>query len=137
MILVDTNVISEPLRPRPEPRVRDWLGPWEDQISISAISLGELIYGVEQMPLGRRRDTLQTAIEGLQRRLAGRILPVDDAVASGYGRLMAARRSLGRPLPILDALIAATALVHGLSLATRNTRDFEGLGLELINPWEA
>lgn len=139
MIIVDTNVISELLRPTPEPAVEAWLGE-QDGLSIylTAISEAELRYGVAIMTSGKRRDDLGVAIDRILRDdMAGRILPFDSAAARAYAEIAASRRSAGKPISQADCQIAAIARAHNAPVATRNTPDFEGCGIDLINPWTA
>lgn len=139
MIIIDTNVISELLRPNPEPAVEAWLGA-QDGLSIylTAISEAELRYGVAIMTNGKRRDALSNAIDRILRDdMAGRILPFDSASARAYATIAAARRSSGTPISQLDCQIAAIARAHSAPVATRNTPDFQGCGIDLINPWNA
>jgi predicted nucleic acid-binding protein len=136
-ILLDTNVLSEVTRPAPSARVLDWLhGLDEDRTFISAVSLAEIRRGVALMDSGRKRDALAIWLEqDLPQRFAGRILPVDESVAIGWGDLMAEAKRRGRGLASMDGLIAATAIAHDLTLATRNVRDFDGLVPRLFDPW--
>ncbi len=139
MIIIDTNVISELLRPTPEPAVEAWLGE-QDGLSIylTAISEAELRYGVAIMASGKRRDGLGVAIDRILRDdMAGRILPFDSAAARAYADIAARRRSAGKPISQADCQIAAIARAHTAPVATRNTPDFEGCGIDLINPWTA
>ena len=139
MIIIDTNVISELLRPTPEPAVEAWLGE-QDGLSIylTAISEAELRYGVAIMTIGKRRDGLGVAIDRILRDdMAGRILPFDSAAARAYADIAASRRSAGKPISQADCQIAAIARAHKAPVATRNTPDFEGCGIDLINPWTA
>lgn len=139
MIIIDTNVISELLRPTPEPLVEAWLGE-QDGLSIylTAISEAELRYGVAIMTSGKRRDGLGVAIDRILRDdMAGRILPFDSAAARAYADIAASRRSAGKPISQTDCQIAAIARAHTAPVATRNTPDFEGCGIDLINPWTA
>jgi hypothetical protein len=139
MIIIDTNVISELLRPTPEPAVEAWLGE-QDGLSIylTAISEAELRYGVAIMTSGKRRDGLGNAIDRILRDdMAGRILPFDSAAARAYADIAANRRSAGKPISQADCQIAAIARAHNAPLATRYTFDFEGCGIDLINPWIA
>ena len=139
MIIIDTNVISELLRPTPEPAVEAWLGE-QDGLSIylTAISEAELRYGVAIMTSGKRRDGLGIAIDRILRDdMAGRILPFDSAAARAYADIAASRRSAGKPISQADCQIAAIARAHNAPVATRNTPDFEGCGIDLINPWTA
>jgi predicted nucleic acid-binding protein len=139
VIILDTNVISELIRPEPEPAIRTWLRSLAaaDQW-LTAVTVAELSYGVARLPEGRRRDDLAHRVDRLLDQLfAERILPFDEAAARRYGDVVAVRDSLGRPVGRADAQIAAMALHREATLATRNTRDFEGLGLTLIDPWTA
>lgn len=139
MIIIDTNVISELLRAKPEPAVEAWLGA-QDGLSIylTAISEAELRYGVEIMTNGKRRDALANAIDRILRDdMAGRILPFDSASARAYATIAATRRSAGTPISQADCQIAAIARAHNAPVATRNTPDFQGCGIQLINPWTA
>lgn len=131
MILLDTCVISEFARPAPDPAVVAWMATVPDAaLRISALTVGEIHKGAELLEPGPRRDRVEAWLSSLHATYADRILPVDSRVAAAWGRL----RRTGRP-PI-DSLLAATALCHGLHLATRNVRDFDGTGVLLINPWE-
>lgn len=139
MIIIDTNVISELLRPSPEPAVEAWLGE-QDGLSIylTAISEAELRYGVAILASGKRRDGLSLAIDLILRDdMAGRILPFDSAAARAYADIAATRRSAGKPISQADCQIAAIARAFDAPVATRNTPDFEGCGIDLINPWTA
>lgn len=139
MIIIDTNVISELLRAKPKPAVEAWLGA-QDGLSIylTAISEAELRYGVEIMTNGKRRDALANAIDRILRDdMAGRILPFDSASARAYATIAATRRSAGTPISQADCQIAAIARAHNAPVATRNTPDFQGCGIQLINPWTA
>ena len=137
MIIVDTNVVSELLRPTPEPRVEGWLTAQDGlDIYLTAISEAELRYGVAIMDNGTRRDGLADAIDRILRvDMAGRVLAFDSAAAEAYATIAASRRAAGRPIAQADCQIAAIARVRGATVATRNTADFEGCGVDLINPW--
>jgi toxin FitB len=139
MIILDTNVISELLRPAPEPAVEAWLGAQDGLgIFLTSVSEAELRYGVAVMAAGKRRDLLEQAIDRILRDdMAGRILPFDSAAAHAYAIIAATRRSAGKPISQADCQIAAIARVHNAPVATRNTPDFEGCGIDLINPWAA
>jgi predicted nucleic acid-binding protein len=135
--LLDTNVVSEPTKPKPDPGLTSWLASVdEDRLFISAVTLAEISFGIERRETGAGRTKLETWLHGdLKARFYGRILPVNEAVAETWGRLVAARAAAGRPIGLMDGFIAATALVHGLTLVTRNTADFENTGAPLLNPW--
>jgi toxin FitB len=137
--LLDTNVVSEWVKPRPDPGVIAWLAEAdEDRVLISVVTLAELRYGVERMVAGRRRARLDAWLrEELPLRFEGRVLPVDAAVADSWGKLMAQGEAAGRPLGVVDAFIGATATAHGLTLVTRNVTDFAGSLKAIVNPWRA
>ena len=134
--LIDTNVISELRRKEPDPQVVKWMSQRPaTTLHLSVLTLGELRKGIGALPDGDRKsrllDWLEVELAGF---FAGRILPVDAATADQWGRLMA---QAGRPLPAIDSLLAATALTHGLTLVTRNVKDFQHPALTLVNPWES
>lgn len=138
MIIVDTNVISETTRERPAPEVMAWLdAQLPGSLFTTAINLMEVRFGLAIMPEGRRRQSLTEAMDEIFTRLfAGRVLPFDAAAAETCSRLMAARRASGHPIhDFADAAIAAIALSHAATLATRNLADFADLGLDLADPW--
>lgn len=132
--LLDTNVISELRRKAPNPGVVEWFSQRPaTTLYLSVLTLGELRKGVEGLADGKRRGLLHDWLETeLPLFFGGRILAIDSAVADRWGKLAAAA---GRPIPAVDSLLAATAVHHGLSLVTRNSRDFAGFGLDVINPW--
>jgi toxin FitB len=136
--LLDTNVISEWVKPRPDPKVVSWLAQAdEDRIFISVVTLAELRQGVELLAASQRRNHLDGWLRhDLPLRFEGRILSIDSAIADAWGRFMAQSRSGGRPAGAMDALIAATAEVHDLTIVTRNTEDFKDLVPNLFNPWK-
>lgn len=138
MILLDTNVVSEPLRPTPATRVIDWLDQQPlETLYLSVMTVAELRAGVALLPVGRRRAQLHDAVETqLLPSFAGRVLPFDLACTSAYARVLAAAREVGCAIATADACIAAVALTHGLIVATRDVRPFRTVGLTLINPWE-
>jgi len=135
--LLDTNVISEWTKPRPDPAVVRWLGEArEEDLSLSVITLGELWNGVEQLPPGKRRTSLARWIEqDLTARFEGRMLGIDERIAQAWGALLARSRKQGKVMHAVDALLAATASVHALTLVTRNTRDFAAAGIQMLNPF--
>ena len=139
MIILDTNVISELLRPAPEPRVEHWLSAQDGlNVYLTSISEAELRYGLAIMGQAARRAALVDAVDRILREdLAGRILPFDSDAALSYATIAAARRSAGRPIAQADCQIASIAHTRGATVATRNTPDFEGCEIDLINPWTA
>jgi predicted nucleic acid-binding protein len=136
-VLLDTNVLSEVRRPAPEPKVLAWLDTIdEDRTFISVASIAELRRGIALMDDGRRREALAAWLAvDLPGRFSGRILPIDPAIAERWGDLMAQSRRSGFALSVMDGFFAATAIAHGLVLATRNTKDFASLGVPLFDPW--
>ncbi|CDZ51944.1 type II toxin-antitoxin system VapC family toxin [Neorhizobium galegae] len=136
-VLLDTNVLSEVTKPRPAEGVLNWLhGLDEDRTFISIISIAEIRRGVALMDGGRKRDALDEWLtHDLPQRFENRIVPVEAPVALAWGDLMALAKRNGRGLASMDGLIAATAVAHQLTLATRNTKDFEGFGIDIIDPW--
>lgn len=139
MIVLDTNVISEPLRPAGEPKVRDWLNAQSpDTLYTTAINIAELLAGVERLPLGKRRRELDRRLRtALARLFHGRILLFDLAAAEAYARIAGDSRRAGKPVPHDDGLIAAIARAHSFAVATRNTSHFRAAGVEVIDPWMA
>jgi predicted nucleic acid-binding protein len=135
--LLDTNVLSEVTKPRPDERVLQWLhGVDEDRTFISIVSIAEIRRGVALMDSGRKRDVLADWLaHDLPRRFDSRVIAVERPVALAWGDLMTLAKRNGRGLASMDGLIAATAIAHDLILVTRNTKDFAGFGLELIDPW--
>jgi predicted nucleic acid-binding protein len=136
--LLDTNVVSEWVKPVPDPNVVKWLSEVdEDQVFLSVASLAEIRRGVELMDPGRRRTLLADWLTGeLPARFEGRILDIDRRIAETWGVLMAQGHKAGLNLGSLDAFFAATADVHRLTLVTRNVQHFERLGISLLNPWQ-
>ena len=137
MIVLDTNVISELFRLAPEPKVMGWLGALPgDVIYTTAVTRGELLYGLYCMADGRRKaDLLQQLTLLFDRKLAQHVLDYDGPAADSHARFAAKRKSQGRPVTMADAMIAGIALSRGAALATRNVRDFDGCGVTLIDPW--
>jgi predicted nucleic acid-binding protein len=135
--LLDTNVVSEWLKPQPNQGVIDWLAQAnEDEVFLSVVTITEMRYGVERMATGKRRRRLdQWLSEELPIRFEGRILPVDSIVADACGKLMARSESLGHPIEARDAFIAATAEVYALTLVTRNVSDFQPTLKTILTPW--
>jgi predicted nucleic acid-binding protein len=139
MILLDTNILSELMRPAPAIAVERWLaGQPVASVFISAITEAELRYGLALMPSGKRRSALAAEIEGLLGEdFIGRILPFDSPAAAAFASVAAERRQAGLPISQADAQIAAIARSRGAILATRNVSDFDGCGIEVVNPWTA
>jgi predicted nucleic acid-binding protein len=132
--LLDTNVVSEVVRSRPNERVLEWLRSVPDSaLHMSVLTLGELRSGIERLGATARRERLRVWMEqDLQAWFEHRLIPVDASIAERWGKLVAEAR---RPVPAVDSLLAATALVHGLRLVTRNVDDFRFDQLEVLNPW--
>ena len=135
--LLDTNAVSEWVRPRPDPGIVRWLDEVdEDRTYLSVITLGELRKGVDRLADGRRRGRLdQWLTNELPGRFSGRLLSVDAAVADKWGQLLARAENAGRTVAAVDALIAATANVHSLKVVTRNVGHFRDAGVEVVSPW--
>lgn len=138
MIILDTNVISEPLRQAPEPRVIEWIDVQPiETLYLSAITVAELRFGVASLPAGKRRDYLQESLEKNALPLfAGRVLVFGMPASKSYGELMAKARISGMAIATTDGYIAATAAANGMMVATRDVSPFEAVGVEVINPWE-
>jgi len=137
-ILLDTNVLSELMRPNPSTEVQNWFGQQQHAaFFVSAVTRGEILLGIALLPSGKRRDSLASAAEQMfSEDFARRTLPFDGACAAEHALLVAERTRRGHSISTEDGQIAATALIHDLSLATRNGRDFEGIdGLTVLNPW--
>lgn len=135
-LLLNTNILSEVTKPRPDECVLQWLhGLDEDRTFISVVSIAEIRRGVALVDNGRKREALAEwlAID-LPRRFDGRVIPVEGSVALGWGDLMDIAKRNGRGLASMEGLIAATAVAHDMTLATRNTKDFTGLGFDIIDP---
>jgi predicted nucleic acid-binding protein len=137
MILIDTNVISELMRPNPAPEVLAWFGGQNAMaLHLSAVGEAELRRGAAILPDGKRRDRLIAEIDAMiMEDFAGRVLPFDSAAAMAFAAIFVDRRNAGRPISFPDCQIAATARAHGAAMATRNVADFEGCGVEVIDPW--
>ena len=133
--LVDANVLSEPTRKRPTERVVEWLRENEAELAVDPIIVGEIRFGILLLPRSRRRDTLEEWFAAGVRRL--RCLPWELETGLRWSELLARLRKQGLAMPVKDSLIAATALVHGLSVATRNRADFEKAGVEVVDPFES
>lgn len=138
MILLDTNVVSEAMKPEPHQEVRDWLDAQvADTLFLTSVTLAELLFGVGALPAGRRKDSLAVAVNGVADLFADRILPFDEAAARRYADLAVRARAAGRGFPTPDGYIAAIAAAHGFTVASRDTSAFDAAGLKVINPWTA
>jgi toxin FitB len=137
MIVLDTNVISEVIKPHPSATVLAWLALQpRNSLFTTAVTKAELLYGVELMPKGQRRSALHEAITKiLTQVLSDHVLPFDSDAAEVYSRMAASRRAMGRPISEADAQIAAIAHSRGAALASRNISDFEHCGIKVVNPW--
>jgi predicted nucleic acid-binding protein len=137
--LLDTSCVSELVRVKPDPRVLEWMEAAEETLlHLSVLTLGEIRKGLAALPQGRRRTRLEAWLEvDLRGRFSGRILPVDAAVADRWGLLAAQARRSGATLPVIDGLLAATALHHNLTMVSRNVSDFSATQVPVLNPWEA
>jgi predicted nucleic acid-binding protein len=135
--LVDTNVVSEWVKPRPNPGVARWLADTnEDHVFLSVVTLTELRHGIERMATGQRQTQLSAWLENeLPMRFEGRLLSIDAAIADACGRLVAKSEAAGRPVEAMDAFLAATAQVHQLTLVTRGTAHFQLILKAFLNPW--
>jgi predicted nucleic acid-binding protein len=137
MIVIDTNVVSEIVKPSPATAVIEWFAlQTAGDLYTTTVTQAEILYGIELMPKGRRREALQAAMSRIfDRTFEERVLPFDEGSAYAFAMIAAIHRSGGRTTSDLDLEIAAVALSRGASLATRNVRNFRGCGVELINPW--
>lgn len=134
MFLVDANVLSEATRPEPSPRVLEWLTRYEREIAVDPIILGEIRFGIFLLPAGKRRKRLERWFQDGVERI--HCLTWEAATGLRWARLLADLRADGRSMPVKDSLIAATALIHGLTVVTRNRRDFEPAGVDIVDPFE-
>ena len=137
MILLDTNVVSEAMKPEPHASVRDWLDAQAaETIFLSSITVAELMFGIGALPRGRRKDRLAAAFDGVQELFDPRILPFDTEAARRYADLAVKARAVGKGFPTPDGYIAAIAAAHGFAVASRDTSAFTAVGLTVIDPWE-
>jgi predicted nucleic acid-binding protein len=136
--LLDTNVLSELTKPTPAPRVEAFLRESKDRVFVSVFSIGEIRKGIASLPAGNRRTILQDWLDNeLMPWLGDRVLPITLGIAERWGDLAAQLKVMGKPRPIVDAVLAATAFEHDLVLVTRNVGDYRDLGVTILNPWEA
>ena len=137
MIVLDTNVVSEAMSPRPEPWVVSWLnGQAAETLYLSSVTLAELLFGIGALPEGARKRRLARALDGILALFSRRVLPFDQDSARRYADMAVAARAAGRPLPVADGYLAATAASRGFAVATRNTRHFSDTGVDVIDPWQ-
>ena len=132
--IADANLLSEPTKPEPSPQVLEWLRRNEEQLAVTPIILGELEYGILLLPASKRKKQLEVWFEKI--RSTAHCLDFDSKAASSWAHLLAHLKSQGHAMPIKDSLIAASAIAHNLTVATRNTRDFKNAKVPLINPFE-
>ena len=137
--LLDTNCISELIRPRPEQRVLDWMDAADESLLyLSVLTVGEIRKGLAELAQSKRRTQLETWLEvDLQARFSGRILPIDGPVADRWGQLAGDAKRQGKTLAVIDGLLAASALQHNLTVVSRNTSDFLHTRVSVLNPWDA
>jgi predicted nucleic acid-binding protein len=138
VIILDTNVLSELMTPAPAPKVVSWVANQRslDTVFVSTITVAEILYGIALLPAGKRRDKLEFEAEAMfSEDFAGRILSFEEESARAFSRIASRQRKRGAHMADFDAQIAAIAQVHGAALATRNTDDFKGCGVRLLNPW--
>ena len=138
MIVVDSNVLSELMRPAPEARVVAWIEAQDvAALHVTAITLAEIAYGVERLPGGRRKAAIRAAAQSAMDAFRGRVIPFDEAAVPHFARIVSKREAVGRPLASFDGQIAAICAAHGADLATRSTKDFDGTGIAVLDPWSA
>ncbi len=137
MIVLDTNVVSEPMRVQPDPAVTQWLDAQAaETLFVTALNIAELMVGIRLLAEGKRRQALSAAVgRQIQGLFGPRVLSFDERAAEAYAELVARLRGEGRSLPIIDGQIAAIATIHGFAVATRDVEPFESAGLTVINPW--
>jgi predicted nucleic acid-binding protein len=138
VILLDTNVVSELMKPYPNPAVSAFIGrQFISELFVPSLAVAEIRFGLARLPVGHRRDDLTQAFAAfLEAGFQSRILPFDEHCVAGYAKARSLREQAGRPIQVLDALIGGMALTHGAILATRNLTDFDSYGLTLVNPWD-
>jgi len=137
VIVLDTNVVSEAMRPEPNPGVVGWLnGQAAETLFLSSVTLAELLFGIGALPSGAKKDRRARALDRLLALFPGRVLPFDQDAARRYAEMAVIARALGRPLPTAEGYLAATAAARGFAVATRNIQHFGDTGVELIDPWQ-
>ncbi|MDR3524888.1 MAG: type II toxin-antitoxin system VapC family toxin [Acetobacteraceae bacterium] len=138
MIVLDTNVVSEAMKPAPHPAVLAWLNAQAaETLYISSVTLAELLFGIRALPSGKRQDMLMQALDGVIRLFRDRVLPFDADAARHYAELAVTARAAGRGFPTPDGYIAATAAARGFIVASRDTAPFTAAGVPVIDPWNA
>jgi toxin FitB len=138
MILLDTNVVSEAMKPEPDPAVRSWLDEQTaETLFLSSVTIAELMFGIGSLPKGKRKDRLTAALDGVLELFAGRILPFDTGAARRYADLAVKARAAGKGFPTPDGYIAAIAAAHDFAVASRDASAFAAAGLTVIDPWIA
>ncbi len=138
MILLDTNVVSEAMKPEPEPAVRSWLDEQTaETLFLSSVTIAELMFGIGSLPRGKRKDRLTAALDGVLELFAGRILPFDTGAARRYADLAVKARAAGKGFPTPDGYVAAIAAAHDFAVASRDASAFAAAGLTVIDPWTA
>ena len=138
MIVLDTNVVSEAMKPEPHPAVRAWLNEQAaETLYLSSVTLAELLFGIGALPAGKRKDMLAQALDGLMGLFRDRVLPFDTDAARRYAELAVTAKAVGRGFPTPDGYIAAIASSRGFIVASRDTAPYEAAGVSIINPWDA
>ena len=139
IFLLDTCIVSELTRPKPNQCVADWIrSEPETKLYLSVLTIGELRKGIDKLPKSHKRNKIEAWLNfELRNRFSGRILSVDDEVAERWGLESAKAEQAGTPLPVIDGLLAATAIIHGMTIVTRNTKDMQQTGAKMFNPWES
>ena len=138
MIVLDTNVISEAMKPEPSPTVRTWLNEQvAETLYLTSVTLAEILFGIAVLQAGRRRNTLTRALDGLLDLFGDRVLPFDTDAARHYAALAVAARNAGRGFPTPDGYVAAIAASRGFIVASRETSPYEAGGLRVIDPWQS
>lgn len=138
MIILDTNVVSEAMKPEPHPAVRAWLNAQATEtLYLSSVTMAELLFGIGALPAGKRKDMLAQTLDGLMRLFRDRVLPFDVDAARCYAELAVTAKAAGRGFPTPDGYIAAIAASRGFIVASRDTAPYEAVSMAVINPWEA
>jgi len=138
MIVLDTNVVSEAMKPEPDPLVRAWLNEQSaETLYLSSVTLAELLFGIAALPNGKRKDLLSEALDGLMQLFRERVLPFDTDAARKYADLAVAARSAGRGFPVPDGYVAAIAASQGYRVASRDMAPFAAANVDAVNPWES